>query len=341
MGGTISKVKTLRLDIQRLLPVFRYKIICRDLQEQNYQVQALNQELKDQNIKLTSNVAAFEKDNMQQSVRIQELQMENEKFKITLESQEKTRVLNEELLMMREQISKIEQQTSRKQMSPVDIGDVGENFVLNCLQEAFPNNTGIIKISEMNRGDIMLRIENSNKVMMFEVKNLSKISVSSANHGRDIKKFFDDLENSQYHGGVLLALNSPVDINVPQLVPQLHKGKPYVYVDKFKDSRDPVCLMQVLVSMMTFMMNFASDIENNSPQLQLNHYSRQTEELRKLFEKLLRGNVNQGKILDAIKSKLIENKSSLIDDNKRISSRQIPDEVETMDMKEAESVGNC
>ena len=136
-------------------------------------------------------------------------------------------------------------------------------------------------------------------------------NVTSSVRERDIEKFFTDLENSQYHGGVLVSLNSPVDINHSELVPQLHKGKPFVYVDKLKDSRDPVYKMQVLVSMMIFMMNFATDLENFNPQLQLNHYSRQTEELKKLFEKLTRNNANQGKILDTIKAKLSENQSFL------------------------------
>ena len=63
--------------------------------------------------------------------------------------------------------------------------------------------------------------------------------------------------------------------------------------------------------MMIFMMNFATDLEHYNPQLQLNHYSRQTEELKKLFEKLTRNNTNQGKILDSIKAKLSENQSFL------------------------------
>ena len=65
------------------------------------------------------------------------------------------------------------------------------------------------------------------------------------------------------------------------------------------------------MSMMIFMMNFATDLEHYNPQLQLNHYSRQTEELKKLFEKLTRNNANQGKILDTIKAKLSENQSFL------------------------------
>jgi len=336
MGQTISKVRTLTLDVQRFVPVLRYKRICRDLQAEIEQVKVHNEELQAQNKQLTLNEASFEKDKMKQSMKIHELSVENQQFRVKFDSIATSKVLNEELLVMREQISKIEQQTSNRR-SPVDIGDQGEQFVFNCLQEAFPNNTGIIRNIERNCGDIMLRVENSSKVLMFEVKNISNRSVSGFNNGRDIQKFFYDLESSQYHGGVLLALNSPVDINVPQLVPQLHKGKPYVYVDKMKDSRDPVCLMQLLVSMMTFMINFASDLENNHPQLQLNHYSRQNEELKKLFEKLLRSNANQGKILDSIKAKLIESKTS--DENNK-ASHQISDELQSLNIKEVQ-LGEC
>lgn len=319
MGQTISKVRNVGLQIQRFVPVLRYKKICQELRAESHQVKALNQELKAQNQQLKIEVASFEKDKMQDSLKIQELQVESTQLKMTLESTAKAKVLNTELQVMREQISKIEQQTNGRQKCPVDLGGVGEEFVLNCLQKAYPSNNGIVRNSDHHCGDLMFRIENSNKVLMVEVKNLNSRPIT-----RDREKFFTDLENSQYHGGILVSLNTPVDINHSELVPQLHKGKPYVYVDKLKDSRDPVYKMQVLVSMMTFMMNFATDLEHYNPQLQLNHYSRQTEELKKLFEKLTRNNTNQGKILDSIKAKLSENQSFLADDKKRISEEEQP-----------------
>ena len=294
------------LFLPQILPDMKYWPARQELEAESHQLKALNQELKAQNQQLKIEVASFEKDKMQDSLKIQELQMETNQLKMSLESTVKAKVLNDELQVMREQISKIEAQTSSRQKCPVGLGGVGEEFVLNCLQEAFPSNNGIVRNSDPHCGDLMFRIENSNKVLMFEVKNLNSRPIS-----RDIEKFFTDLENSQYHGGVLVSLNSPVDINHSELVPQLHKGKPFVYVDKLKDSRDPVYKMQVLVSMMIFMMNFATDLENFNPQLQLNHYSRQTEELKKLFEKLTRNNANQGKILDTIKAKLSENQSFL------------------------------
>ena len=239
MGQTISKVRNVEVQIQRFVPVLRYKKICQELQVESHQVKALNQELKAQNQQLKIEVASFEKDKMQDSLKIQELQMETNQLKMSLESTVKAKVLNDELQVMREQISKIEAQTSSRQKCPVGLGGVGEEFVLNCLQEAFPSNNGIVRNSDHHCGDLMFRIENSNKVLMFEVKNLNSRPIS-----REKEKFFTDLENSQYHGGVLVSLNSPVDINHSELVPQLHKGKPYVYVDKLKDSRDPVYKMQ-------------------------------------------------------------------------------------------------
>ena len=306
MGQSLSKVKTIPQEIEKFLPVLRYKRISRQLQAENSQVKTHNQELQFKNEQLKVSVESFEKDNMQQSLKIQELMLENHHLQIKLESHEKSKVLKDDLHELREQISKIELISTNRLKTPGDIGGEGENFVLNCLQEAFPNNSGIVRTEETNCGDIMFRVENSNKILMFEVKNFANRSVP----GRDLDKFFLDLERSQYHGAILVSLNSPVDINVPQLVPQLHKGKPYVYLDRLKDSRDPVCMMQVLVSMMTFMMNFASDLEHNSPQLQCNQYARQLEELRKLFDKLSKSNASQGKLLDSIKSKLLESKSS-------------------------------
>merc|ERR1719150_1792385 len=141
--------------------------------------------------------------------------METNQLKMSLESTVKAKVLNDELQVMREQISKIEAQTSSRQKCPVGLGGVGEEFVLNCLMEAFPSNNGIVRNSDHHCGDLMFRIENSNKVLMFEVKNLNSRPIT-----RDREKFFTDLENSQYHGGVLVSLNSPVDINHSELVLQ-------------------------------------------------------------------------------------------------------------------------
>ena len=300
MGQTLSRVKTWRQEAERLVPVLRYRRISRQLQSENFQVKTLNEELQSHNQQLQVSLESFEKDSLQQSLRIQELMLENQHLQIKLESHEKSKVLKDDLHELREQISKIKLSSYKP---PSYIGGEGENFVLNCLQEAFPNNSGIVKNAEIHCGDIMFRVENSNKILMFEVKNYSN---RSSVPGKDILKFFSDLEKSQFHGGILVSLNSPVDLNVPQLVPQFHKGKPYVYLDRLKDSRDPVCMVQVLVSMMTFMMNFASDLEYNNPQIQLNQYARQTEELKKLIDKILKGNANQVKLLDSMKSKLME-----------------------------------
>ena len=77
MGQTISQVKNICLQIQRFVPVLRYKRICQELQAESHQVKALNQKLKAQNQQLKIEVASFEKDKMQDSLKIQELQVES------------------------------------------------------------------------------------------------------------------------------------------------------------------------------------------------------------------------------------------------------------------------
>ena len=61
---------------------------------------------------------------------------------------------------------------------------------------------------------------------MFEIKNTPR-NVSGINNGKDMTKFFNDLNNPSTNcdicGGVLVSLNSPVDINVPPLVPRFIK----------------------------------------------------------------------------------------------------------------------
>ena len=63
MGQSLSKVKTIQQEIEKFLPVLRYKRISRQLQAENSQVKTHNQELQSQNEQLKVSVESFEKDN--------------------------------------------------------------------------------------------------------------------------------------------------------------------------------------------------------------------------------------------------------------------------------------
>ena len=139
------------------------------------------------------------------------------------------------------------------------IGEDGENFVLSSLQSAFPNNTGIFKNNGKWSGDILFKLENTqrNSFIMFEVKNSQKSS-SGTIAKDEIKKFYHDLNNSASNGdicgGVLISLNGPVDFNTLPLEPKfdLESGKPYIFIDCMREQYpDAQCLMKV-----KFMLQF-------------------------------------------------------------------------------------
>ena len=189
------------------------------------------------------------------------------------------------------------------------IGDQGEDFVFTCLKNAFPNNEGIVKTAENNCGDIMFRVENSDKVIMVEVKNYSgKGSIAGINNGKDIEKFFTNLHNStvNYSGAVLVSLNGPVDISTPSREPRIDKGKPYVYIDNLKQFPDPVCLLHVVMTMMIFMIRFSASLQDSNMRLQLDNYNNQTRKLLKIYKDLLRSHTNQKKTLDSLKDEIVE-----------------------------------
>ena len=72
---------------------------------------------------------------------------------------------NEKILSVVQEIEKV----MIKPQKSSHIGKRGEEFVLQALKEAFPNNKRILLTKQNQCGDIRLNIENTNKWIMFEV----------------------------------------------------------------------------------------------------------------------------------------------------------------------------
>jgi len=245
-----------------------------------------------------------------------ELQEKNNKLLDQIQSLvEKERLEHSFQMAMAESQNKVLTQVERlnehivKPKSPSKIGEIGEDFVLNCLKSAFPNNTSIVRHSENNSGDILFRIENTEKYIMFEIKNYADKAVSSSNNGKDISKFFRDLNNPASnvpcHGGVLVSLNSPVDLNFPPLVPKFYLGKPYLYIDNMKQQYpDAECLMKVVVNMMTYLIKNSDHMEVESFGLKIENYQRSMKPLMQAYQRLCRNQETQKKNLDSLKDNL-------------------------------------
>ena len=233
-------------------------------------------------------------------------------FQMTM-SESQNKVLN--------QMEKLNEQISQPK-SASKIGEIGEDFVLECLQTAFPNNTSILRHGENNSGDILFRIENTEKYIMFEVKNLaSKVSVSSTKNGKDLAKFFHDLNNPSasfdIYGGVLVSLNGPVDLNAPALVPKFYNGKPYLYIDCMKQQYpDPECLMKVVVHMMTYLIKNSDQMEVENFGLKIENYQRSMKSLMQAYQRLYKNQDTQKKNLELLKSSLDSLNSLFLDDLK-------------------------
>ena len=188
------------------------------------------------------------------------------------------------------------------------VGEIGEDFVLECLQRAFPNNTSIIRSGQNNSGDILFRIDNTEKFIMFEIKNTLR-NVSGINNGKDLTKFFSDMDNPStiynISGGVLVSLNSPVDINVPPLVPRFMSGKPYLYIDNMNQQYpDPECLLKVVVHMMTYLIKNSEHVGMDSFGLKIENYLRSMKGLMLAYQRLYKNQEVQRKNLDQMKSSL-------------------------------------
>ena len=74
---------------------------------------------------------------------------------------------------------------------------LGEEWVLQALDKAFPNTKVALVSSQGGCGDILLKA--NDRRIMFEVKNYAVgKTVKGQNKGKELEKFFQDASNSPY-----------------------------------------------------------------------------------------------------------------------------------------------
>ena len=218
MGQSVSRIRDLTFKCGELLPIIRYKRLAT---EQSRKILELEKVVISQKTEIQIMTNEWR--------RISELEEKVKSQSLEIIMGDKLTEITRSMVSVNKNIEKLETHFISPKSSS-QIGENGENFVFESLRVAFPNNTGIMKSTEKNCGDIFFRIENSDKILMIEVKNNVKGSVSGLNNGRDIQKFFSDIHDSSVHfsGGILVSLNGPVDLNVPSGVPLLDKAWVYI-----------------------------------------------------------------------------------------------------------------
>ena len=74
---------------------------------------------------------------------------------------------------------------------------LGEEWVLQALEKAFPNTKVALVSSQGGSGDILLKV--NDRRIMFEVKNYAVgKTVKGQNKGKELEKFFQDASNASY-----------------------------------------------------------------------------------------------------------------------------------------------
>jgi len=249
-------------------------------------------------------VASLERElDKQRELREAQMKRSDEEQMELMRRAEETQHILDEIEILKEQVMQQPNATS----NPAIIGQLGEEWVVENLQKAFPNNTSISRTNSNHTGDIIFRVENTDKIIMFEVKDVKRNSIAGLNHGKDMEKFFKDFESCGAHGAILVSLNGPVDPNVSPLTPQWCDSKPYFFVDGLKTQYpDPVCLLKVAVQMMTCMMelggtkgqgpdSFHIKIQSNLSTVRL---------LYGQYQKLYKGNESERRNLEQLKGQL-------------------------------------
>lgn len=214
---------------------------------------------------------------------------------------DETNHILKEMEILKEQVV-LQQNTSSSKL-----GELGEEWLVESLQKAFPNNTSICRTTSNHTGDVLFRVESTGKMIMFEVKDVKKGSITGIHQGKDIEKFFKDFDSCGAHGAILISLNGPVDHNVTPLTPQWCQSKPFFYVDCLKTQYpDPVSLLKVSVQMMTFLMEIDDKRgeTDNSFHIKIQSYLSTVRLLSGLYQKLYKSNESERKTLEQLKGSL-------------------------------------
>ena len=209
---------------------------------------------------------------------------------------------NEKILNTVREIEKV----MVKPLNSAQIGQEGEEYVLQALKIAFPNNKRIFQTKQNQCGDIMFNIENTNKWIMFEVKDVEGPNIKNHKQGSDIKKFYTDSKTNklgyQIDAAVLVSLKCIVDATVPNLTPFVKEGKPYMYVDEVKkDTSDPVSMFRAIVGMMKFMIDHCADNKVENFGVKMNKYIEQTSKSLVLYQRMQKDHNSMGKRLEEMK----------------------------------------
>eukprot|EP00092_Neocalanus_flemingeri_P004035 GFUD01004344.1.p1 GENE.GFUD01004344.1~~GFUD01004344.1.p1 ORF type:complete len:393 (+),score=129.17 GFUD01004344.1:135-1181(+) len=189
------------------------------------------------------------------------------------------------------------------------IGQQGEEYVLQALKTAFPNNTKIFYTKKNQCGDIVFNIENTSKWIMFEVKDVETSNIKNHKQGNDLKKFYEDSETNKLgyklDAAVLVSLNCIVDPTITNLEPFVKDGKPYMYVDNARtENSDPISLFRAIVGMMKFMIDHCIDNKEENFGMKIEKYMEPTRKMLKLYGAMLQNHNTSGKNLDKMKESL-------------------------------------
>ena len=213
---------------------------------------------------------------------------------------EETRHILREIELLKEKVVRAEVVTAPR------IGEQGEEWVEEALRAAFPTNTSIARTSSPHSGDILMRLENTGKTIMIEVKAHASGAVSGKSNGAEIDKFYRDLRACGADGGLLVALGGPVDPATRPLTPLWADSRPCVYVDCLRTQYpDPVCLLRVVVHMLAFLIDIGQkEGQREGFHVKVQGYLQTVKILSTTYQKLYKSNEVERRALEQMRSSL-------------------------------------
>jgi len=183
----------------------------------------------------------LEKDKQLHEVQINISKQLDEAGKRNIELQSYIRAKEEELTKTREanenfMTNKFEATFGRfieKSKTPAGTGLIGEEFVEQVLSKLGFGIHYENVAQKGHKGDFRVMFPKSEITILLEVKNLSETYTSLPR--KDIDKFFKNLNDSSYHAGILLSLNSQCKMGVEDLSVQddPKSKKKYMFLSKF------------------------------------------------------------------------------------------------------------
>jgi len=161
--------------------------------------------------------------------------LNNDKNILNIKNDNLTKKFDEITTKMHENTLEIQQKLQNNRKSTAEIGNIGESFVIDTINDIFPDYECSDVSDTPHSGDILL-LDTDNNSYIIEVKK-HKQSIRQ----KEIDKFKNDIIEHLPYGGIFISIDSSIKANKFFSIAN-YNGTPCVYISYFKDNINSIYL---------------------------------------------------------------------------------------------------